>query len=71
MKAKDLCTIVTPFGKYRYRRLPMGLKNSPDVAQSIMEEILGDLDVEVYIDDITVFSKDYDEHMEKVNEVLK
>lgn len=71
MKAKDLCTIVTPFGKYRYRHLPMGLKNSPDVAQSIMEEILGDLDVEVYIDDITVFSKDYDEHMEKVNEVLK
>jgi len=70
-EGKDLCTIVTPFGKYRYRRLPMGLKISPDVAQSIMEEILGDLDVEVYIDDIAVFSKDYDEHMDKVNEVLK
>lgn len=49
----------------------MGLKFSSDVVQSIMEEILCDMDVEVYIDDITVFRKDYDEHMEKVNEVLK
>ena len=62
-EGKDLCTIITPFGKYRYRRLPMGLKISPDVAQSIMEEILGDLDIEVYIDDIAIFSNNYDEHM--------
>ena len=69
--SKDLCTIITPFGKYRYCRLPMGLKISPDVAQSIMEDILGDLDVEVYIDDIAIFSKNYDEHMDKVNIVLQ
>ena len=40
---------------YRYCRLSMGLKISPDVAQSIMEQILHNLDVEVYIDDIGIF----------------
>ena len=70
-ESKELCTIVTPFGKYRYRRLPMGLKISPDIAQALMEQILEDLDVEVYIDDIAIFSKDYDEHMTKVNTVLQ
>ena len=28
-KAKELCTIVPPWGNYEYQRLPMGLCNSP------------------------------------------
>ena len=39
----------------------MGLKILPDVAKSIM-----DIDLEIYIDDIDIFSSDYDEHMETV-----
>jgi len=42
--SKDLYTIVTPFGNYRYNRLPMGLKCSPDFAQEVMENVLHDLE---------------------------
>jgi hypothetical protein len=49
-----LCVIVTLFGKFRYKRLPMvGVTLSPDIAQQIMNEILEDMEeTEVYLDDI-------------------
>ena len=49
---KELCRIVMPYGKFQYNRLPMGIKLSPDVAQSLIKKIITDFDVEVYIDDI-------------------
>ncbi len=33
--AQKLCVISTPFGLYKYLRLPMGLTNIPDVFQSV------------------------------------
>ena len=70
-KSQDLCVIVTPFGKYKYLRLPMGIKQSPDVAQEIMEDVLQGLDdVEVYIDDIGIFSMDWPSHVQALHCVL-
>jgi hypothetical protein len=70
-ESKELCTIATHFVKFQYCRMAMGLKTSPDVAHSTIEKILKDLDVETYIDDIGVFSHDYNEHMEMVAKVLQ
>jgi hypothetical protein len=39
-ESQDLCTIITPFGKYKYAHLPMGVKCSPNVVEFIMENIL-------------------------------
>jgi hypothetical protein len=49
----------------------MGLKTSLDIAQSTIEQIVKGLDVKTYIDDIGIFSNDYNEHMEMVAKVLK
>ena len=42
--SKKLCTIVMPWGKYEYQRLPMGLYNNPDIFQENMSELFCDLE---------------------------
>jgi hypothetical protein len=69
-KSKDLTTIVTPFGKYCYHVLPMGLKCSPDFVQETMENIFHDADdAEVNIDDIGAFSPNWEHHIKLLHTI--
>jgi hypothetical protein len=38
-ESNDLWIIATPFSKFKYNRLPMGLQCSPDHSQEVMEII--------------------------------
>ena len=71
-QSQKLCTMILPWGKYQYLRLPMGITNSPDIFQSIMMDILGDLEyARTYIDNILITtSGSFDDHLAKLNEVL-
>jgi hypothetical protein len=72
--SKQLCTIVLPWGKYEYQRLPMGLCNSPDILQEKMSTLMQDLEyVRAYIDDIlAITSSSFEDHLlDKLRVVLK
>ena len=69
--SKNLCTICTPYGNYRYNRLPMGVSQSPDIAQEVMEDLFRSLEeTDVYIDDVGVFNDDWQSHLRSLDKVL-
>jgi hypothetical protein len=70
-ESQDLCTIIMPFGTYKYLRLPMGLKCSPDIAQAVMELVLSGIeDANVYINDVSTFSSDWNHHVNLLATIL-
>jgi hypothetical protein len=50
----------------------MGIKQSPDFAQEVMEDIFCDMpDVEVYMDDIGIWAQSWKHHQRVVSEALE
>ena len=71
-ESKNLCTIATPFGMYRYCRMPQGINQGPDIAQETMERIFRDIeDIENYFDDMAIFSDDWESHLQLLKTVLQ
>ena len=80
-QSRNLCTILLPWGKYRYIRLPMGLKNSPDIFQEKMSNLMAGLEyVRTYIDDMLVITNSIDSmseseawklHLQQLNRVFQ
>jgi hypothetical protein len=70
--SKNLCTICTPFDNYHYNRLAMmGVSQSPDVAQEIMEDLFHRLEeTDVYINDVGVFNNTWESHLTSLDKVL-
>ena len=66
-------TIVLPWGKFEYQKLPMGLCNSPDIFQEKMNELFIGLEyVRAYIDDLLVISNgSFEDHLNKLDVVFK
>jgi len=61
-------------GLFQFRRLPFSLCNGPSIFQRVMQSILAPylwIFCLVYIDDIVIYSKLYEEHIDHLDKVLE
>jgi hypothetical protein len=66
-------TIMFPWGKYSYLRLPMGYAGSADIFQAEMMDLMESLEyVRAFIDDLLVITRGtLEDHLDKLGEVLR
>ncbi|XP_015121463.1 uncharacterized protein LOC107044183 [Diachasma alloeum] len=64
--------VTTPFGLFEFVGIPPGLCNAAQTFQRHMDGLLRDIDFAAcYIDDISIFSKNPEEHQRDVETILK
>lgn len=71
---REISAFTTPFGLYEFVTIPQGIKNAPPAFQNVMNAIAGGLRFEsilVYLDDIIVFTVDFDSHLVVLRELFK
>ena len=70
--SSKLCTFSTPFGCYRFLRLPFGIKIAPEIFQKYNEKNFKDIPgVTIYIDDVLIAANSLEEHDRILGEVFK
>jgi hypothetical protein len=76
LREEDKCKTaftVGPLGFYECTRMPFGLTNAPATFQRLMETCMGDIYLAfclIYLDDIIVFTKSYEDHLERLDAVF-
>ena len=72
--SQDYTAFSTPFGSFKWLRMPMGLTGSPPTSQCLVEKVLVGLTWKIcvpYLDDIIIFSSTPEEHLERLRLVFQ
>ena len=65
-------TFTSPFGKYKYIKVPFGLTQVQAYFQELMTGVLKDLSFTItYLDDIIIFSRMAEEHLSHFQKVFE
>ena len=71
-ESSDLCTFITPFGRYRFPVIPFGLSCVPEIYQMAMDNLFEECpDISPYFDDIMLYSKNLEDHCKKLKKVFE
>ena len=70
-ESRLLTTFITPFGRYCFNRMPMGIKTAPEHYQKRMSQELDGLDGVIYIvDNILIHGRTHEEHDARLDQTL-
>ena len=72
-QAIERTAFVTAEGQWEYLRMPFGLCNAPASFQRMMNGVFSDMlskNLLVYIDDVTIFSNTFEEHLRNLRKVF-
>lgn len=71
---REKTAFVTPDGLYEFKVLPFGLCSAPATFQRMMDTVLSGLKWQtclVYLDDVIVFSRTFQQHLDRLSSVLQ
>jgi hypothetical protein len=70
--AFEMCTIIFPWRKYSYKRLPMGFGGSADIFQAQIMNLMASLEfVQAYMDNLLMITRGIlDDHLQRMETVL-
>ena len=74
MNKKDIekRAVVTPFGSYIWKVMPMGVANAPAMFQQMMNRIFGHMIfLKVYMDDVLIYSETKEKHFQHLKQFFK
>lgn len=71
-ESKEYLTITTPFGYFRYQKLPFGVCAAPSIFQSVIDRIISGIPMtKTFIDDILVGGKNEEDCEKNLHSVLE
>ena len=71
--SKEKTAFISHRGLFEFEVLPFGVVNGPNYFQRLMECILRGLTYEtclIYLDDVIIFSRNFEEHLQRLEEVF-
>ncbi|GBN44356.1 Retrovirus-related Pol polyprotein from transposon 412 [Araneus ventricosus] len=71
-ESSRFCTFSSPFGRFKFLRMPYNIKCAPERFQRVVAEMLEDIQIaDNFFDDLIVWGKILEEHNETLEKVFK
>lgn len=71
---EEKTAFITPFGLYKFKRMPFGLRNAPATFQRLVDRFrvtLEHVNMLAYLDDLLLFSSTFESHLSDLKDVFQ